>query len=100
MREWNLYVTDRLSDLNDMIFIEIHYIRRCRLVLSSTYMMEPCAAADRIPPGEQIVSRSSVSLQTGSLHRDRPPEDLLRHSGCCRFGSGDSPWTAGPERGL
>ena len=59
-----------------------------------------CLAADRIPPGEQIVSRSSVSLQTGSLHRDRPPEDLLRHSGCCRFGSGDSPWTAGPERGL
>ena len=43
-------------------------------------------------------SRSSVSLQT--LHRDRSSEDLLRHPGCCRLGSGDAPWTAWSERGL
>ena len=59
-----------------------------------------CLAAERISSGEQIVSRSSVSLQTGTLHRDRSSEDLLRHPGCCWFGSGNAPWTARPERGL
>ena len=34
MREWIMYVSDGLLDLNDMIFIEIHYIHETKLSIT------------------------------------------------------------------
>ena len=37
MREWTIYVSDGLLDLNDMIFIEIHYIHKTKLSITLEY---------------------------------------------------------------
>ena len=37
MREWTIYVSDGLLDLNDMIFIEIHSIYKTKLSIILKY---------------------------------------------------------------
>ena len=34
MKKWTIYVSDGLLDLNDMIFIEIHYIHKTKLSIN------------------------------------------------------------------
>ena len=38
MREWTIYVSDGLLDLNDMIFIEIHFIHKTKLSIILKYL--------------------------------------------------------------
>ena len=37
MRKWTIYSSDKLLDLDDMIFIEIHYIHKKKLSLTLKY---------------------------------------------------------------
>ena len=34
MKEWTIFISDGLLDLNDMIFIEIHYIHETKLSIT------------------------------------------------------------------
>ena len=37
MRKWTIHISDGLLDLDDMIFIEIHYIHKKKLSLTLKY---------------------------------------------------------------